>query len=434
MDQPTLRRGRSRGAGAYKQIGLAKKITVSGRRPAPASVEETSRLPSLLKVKPMRLSKSKLMELSERDRTRDASLMKDKLSQQQEVDLRMLQEQINASEDMEAMYNNMDNDWVDDDEETQCDGEAAQEREVIEELGVPIGDTEWASRLSTEDKAWRGKLKELCDAYLEYCSSQEEGPAKNSDLEGATAASDTTQKRTISLECVSLKEQKNITFAFDSESCVQPLLSQGYLSSTPTRPTMAFSLDILELADALQWRSPSTSIQGIAHALCDLRNVPYKHYHRVQLSSALDVYRMICHEAKSRLDKILTHDSHGRKPENCCAQCMYRLKNEPQLQYAMLVTGDGNNSLKRCSRAATADKWQYKSEYYINQSEVDTFKNEVASSQKNQESSTSSEKTDCERRWKNASADKQAEKFSKNFFHETGIFTSTCRHSFVLTV
>ncbi|KDN33882.1 hypothetical protein RSAG8_13022, partial [Rhizoctonia solani AG-8 WAC10335] len=96
-----------------------------------------------------------------------------------------------------------------------------------------------------------------------------------------------------------------------------------------------------------------------------------------------------------------------------------------------MVTGDRNNSLKRCLRAATVDKRQYESEYYITQSEVDAFKNEVTSSRGNQENSDSS---DCERRWKNASADKRPEKLSKNFFEETGIFTSTCRHSIVLTI
>ncbi|KDN33883.1 hypothetical protein RSAG8_13023, partial [Rhizoctonia solani AG-8 WAC10335] len=265
------------------------------------SVEESSGVPSLLKVKPMRLTKSKLMRLSEKDRARDALLTKDKLSRQQQADLRMLQQQMNTDElgvvEVEAMDDSMDNDWVDVNEKTERNGEATQESEVIEELGVRTGNTEWANRLSAEDKAWKGQIKDLCDAFLEYCSSRNDSSGKNCN--GASATANTAQERTVSLQCISLKEQTEITFPFDSESCVRPLVSHGYLSSTPARPTVAFSLDVLELADALQRRSPSTSIQGIAETLCDLRNVPYKRYHRVQLSSALDVYRMINREAKS---------------------------------------------------------------------------------------------------------------------------------------
>ncbi|CAE6535277.1 unnamed protein product, partial [Rhizoctonia solani] len=429
MNQPTIRKGRSSRPSAYNQIGTRKKITVHGRRLAPTSVEESSEAPSLLKAKPMRLTKSKLMKLSERDRARDALLTKDKLSRQQQASLSMLQQQINAAElgDVaeEAMYDSVDNNWVDINEETECNGEATQESEVIEELGVRTGNTEWANRLSAEDHTWKRQIEDLCDAFLEYCSARNDSSQKNH--EGAPA----TQEQTISLQCISLKEETENTFSIDSDSCVQSLVLHGYLSSTPIRPTVAFSLDVLELADTLQRRSPSTSIQGIAETLCDLRNVPYKRYHRVQLSSALDVYRMICREAKNRLDVILSHASHGRSLKNCCTPCTYKLRDEPRLKYAMMVTGDGNNSLKRCSRAAMVDKRQYKSEYYITRPEVDAFKNEVKSSQKSQEDSDSSE---CEHRWKNASADKRTNKLSKNFFEETGIFTSTCRHSIVLTI
>ncbi|KDN41888.1 hypothetical protein RSAG8_07105, partial [Rhizoctonia solani AG-8 WAC10335] len=283
--------------------------------------------------------------------------------------------------------------------------EAAQETEVIEELGVPSGSSEWASRLGAEDRVWREQLEELCDAYLRHCLSQSEDAVKNLEGEPPTLAAGAANGRTISLLCISLREQKKNSFSLDTESCAQSLLSHGYLSSTPIRPTVAFALDILALADCLQRRSPSISIQGIAKTLCDLRNVPYRRYHRVQLSSALDAYRMIYCEAERRLDNILVHNSHGRRLENRCAPCAYKLTNEPQLKYEMMVTCDGNNSLKRCSYAATADKRQYKSNYYINQSEVDSFGNEVKRGQKNHEKPTSSDGAGCEHRWKNANWD-----------------------------
>ncbi|CEL63959.1 hypothetical protein RSOLAG1IB_10942 [Rhizoctonia solani AG-1 IB] len=176
MEQPSIQRSRSRRGGVYNQIGLNKRITVSGRRPAPTTVEESTRPPSLLKVKPTRLSKSEFIALSDRDRARDELLMKDKLSQRQQADLRMLQEQIHVDERVdgegEAMYDSMDIDWVDDSGATACSGEAVEELEVIEELGVRTESSEWANRVNSEHQAWKEQIKDLFDEFLEYCSAR----------------------------------------------------------------------------------------------------------------------------------------------------------------------------------------------------------------------------------------------------------------------
>jgi hypothetical protein len=104
----------------------------------------------------------------------------------------------------------------------------------------------------------------------------------------------------------------------------------------------------------------------------------------------------------------------------------------------MLVTCDGNDSLKRCMRAGNTDSHIYNSSYYISSSEVDHFQNEVANScsvtQKSKSQAVGDEKSECEKRWKNAGADTRSDNKLQKFFDETGVFLATCRHSFVLTV
>ncbi|KDN41552.1 hypothetical protein RSAG8_07353, partial [Rhizoctonia solani AG-8 WAC10335] len=406
MDQ-TVRFKRSRGLSPYQQVGISKKATVYGRQPAPSSVEEATRPPSFLKSKPKRLSRTQLMALAEKDRARDELLMKDKLTREQQKELEVLQERVNANEpgigDGGDMYDTMDDNWVDiEDDETESNKIDMQEIEVIEQLGVTGGTSEWAKRLSAEHGAWKEQIAGLCDAYLTYRAT-----GGSMGAEGGVAAG------SISLPCILLKEKRVLTFPLDPNSCARSLLLHGYIVPTPARPKIAFNLDVLELTDAIQRRSPSTSVQAMAKALCDLRNVPYKRYHRVQLSAALDVYHMVCREAEHRLGKMLGLDSPDSKLKSSCAPCMYELEDEPEQKYKIMVTCDGNESLKRCSHAGTADKRM---------------------SQKAAGKSSSTEKTECERRWKNASADKRPEKKAKNYFHETGVVTSTCRHSFLLTI
>jgi hypothetical protein len=51
------------------------------------------------------------------------------------------------------------------------------------------------------------------------------------------------------------------------------LLRHGYLSPTPLRPSIAVSLQLLDVLAAVQRRGPAVSIQIMAKAFCDLRNV-----------------------------------------------------------------------------------------------------------------------------------------------------------------
>lgn len=51
------------------------------------------------------------------------------------------------------------------------------------------------------------------------------------------------------------------------------LIREGYLGCTPTEPTLAISLDLLELFHRLKRRHPCLSVQAMVCALSDIHNV-----------------------------------------------------------------------------------------------------------------------------------------------------------------
>jgi len=66
-----------------------------------------------------------------------------------------------------------------------------------------------------------------------------------------------------------------------------------------------------------------------------------------------------------------------------CPLCFYKLQDEPNLDFSVLVTMDGNNSLKRIGptvrkREELFDSRTIDSDRWLTAEEVDHFKNEVA--------------------------------------------------------
>ncbi|KAG8681486.1 hypothetical protein FRC09_017454, partial [Ceratobasidium sp. 395] len=213
----------------------------------------------------------------------------------------------------------------------------------------------------------------------------------------------------VTLQCICVSAEISKTFPLASpDSWVNAtLIRHGFLAPSPSRPTVAISLELLEILAAVQRRAPSASVEALSKAFCDLRNVPYRTHFCTQLTAALDAFHMICRVAQRRLDQAMGRDSPDWRIKHSCPPCTYKLEDEPALEYSVLVTCDGNDSLKRCSRAGTADTRVYDSDYYISNSEVERFKNEVAQSRVKAKD-VDTEKSECEKRWKNAGADSRS--------------------------
>jgi ferredoxin-like protein FixX len=80
--------------------------------------------------------------------------------------------------------------------------------------------------------------------------------------------------------------------------------------------------------------------------LADLHGLPFKPYCVQQFSVVYDLYLAILHGVKERVDKAIGRDAPDWRLKNCCPACMYKLEGEAELVFSMLVTADGNDSLK----------------------------------------------------------------------------------------
>ncbi|EMD33917.1 hypothetical protein CERSUDRAFT_97846 [Gelatoporia subvermispora B] len=225
------------------------------------------------------------------------------------------------------------------------------------------------------------------------------------------------------------------------------LIRQGLLGCSPVVPSVALSLDTLELYHRLRRRHAQLSIQPMVRALCDLHDVTYSSVLREQFSIAFDVYLAILRRVKTAVDEALGHDSPEWRAKNAC---------EVELHPARLLAMDGNNSAKRIAKAGTEDERTFKSDYFLSRDHVDQFKDEVKhrssppkpmvedvdeDEEEDQDAPWLSEDgpgdasdgqarpTPCTQRWKASAA--EHEKRALDVYETTGIFVCACRHGLI---
>jgi hypothetical protein len=89
-------------------------------------------------------------------------------------------------------------------------------------------------------------------------------------------------------------------------------------------------------------------MQPFGKSLCDLFGIPFHPYLSEQFSICYNVYVQILEETKQRVSHSLNHDTPQWWLHNACTTCTYtyKLEGEGSLVFEMLVTMDGNDSLK----------------------------------------------------------------------------------------
>ncbi|KAJ7042225.1 hypothetical protein C8F04DRAFT_1252201 [Mycena alexandri] len=253
------------------------------------------------------------------------------------------------------------------------------------------------------------------------------------------------------------------------------LVARGLIPCAPWNPKLVFSIRLLELFRVTRLRTPSLSIQGWMKTIAELHGTAFKPYSAQQFSIGYDAYCALLEKADSRVMKALSRDELNWRRKNCCPGCMYKLEGEEELESSMLVTMDGNDSLKRVLRREPKDfdndgnlvPGQSKErfdpraanvgkDYFIPREKVDLWskdkldewRKEPNGADKNgPETSVPSESTPaaqptpeapagaaagCEERWKNLGEDSLKRMWG--IYDETGIFICLCRHGFVLLV
>lgn len=128
------------------------------------------------------------------------------------------------------------------------------------------------------------------------------------------------------------------------------MFSRGFVPCAPYKSKVAFSIRLLELFRVTHLRTPQVSIQGWMKTVADLHGLPFKPYRAQQFSISYDLYLAVLKRVKLRVNKRLGRDGPNWRRENCCPACMNKLEGEEPLEFSMLVTMDGNDSLKRVLR------------------------------------------------------------------------------------
>ncbi|KAG2352683.1 hypothetical protein BDR07DRAFT_1454895 [Suillus spraguei] len=203
------------------------------------------------------------------------------------------------------------------------------------------------------------------------------------------------------------------------------LIYHGYIGCAPLYPTAAISLCTLAAYRQIHRSCPRFSIQAQVKSLCFLHDTPYRPYLNAQFSAAYDVYLEILHRVKQ--------------------PCFYKLEDEPALEFDWLVSIDGNNSLKRWNSTIYGskpriDSRKARSDYWIDTCDVDRFKDEVKTRERDTNDDNWEDETiaaegttpafSCVNRWRNAGPETRKKMFS--VFDESGIFIAACRHRFVV--
>lgn len=194
---------------------------------------------------------------------------------------------------------------------------------------------------------------------------------------GPSRVSNDPTTRTSSTNILTLgRDQRFVVPKTDSTSNAS-LIQHGFLSDAPLRPTFAFSLNTLEFFRCLRNRKASYSLQAFTRTLCDLHNESWRPAYTRHFSQAFDVYLSILRQIDTLVAEALKQDTPNYRLLHSCPSCQYKLNGEPDLEYGLLLSIDGNNSLKRFASASSRRLPTFDSDYYIPPSKVDLLAGEV---------------------------------------------------------
>ncbi|KAJ7612125.1 hypothetical protein FB45DRAFT_1037051 [Roridomyces roridus] len=219
------------------------------------------------------------------------------------------------------------------------------------------------------------------------------------------------------------------------------LVRLGLVPSAPWTPSVVFTMATLDLYRVSHARCPQFSIYAFTKTLADLHGVPPRSTMHQHFSIAFDLYLDLRRRTETQVLRSLGRDSPAWRMKNCCPACTYKLEGEDQLIFSMLVTMDGNDSLKRVLRRGPDadgpgdsneryDDRDASDGYYLPREKVDEWARkrlaDVLPTDDN------GEENPCKERWKNMVNDVTAKMWG--IFDETGIFLCLCRHGFALVL
>ena len=148
-------------------------------------------------------------------------------------------------------------------------------------------------------------------------------------------------------------------------SLAAALVRQGLLPCTGLKPHVAFTIHCVEVYRGLKLCCPHLAVEIFVRWLADLQVTSNKSYLCQQLSIAYDLYICLLDVVNFRVMTRLGRANDDWQIKHCCPLCTYKLTDEVELEIAMLLTYDGNDSAKRMRRtkeryegsATNAERW-----------------------------------------------------------------------------
>ncbi|KAJ7585534.1 hypothetical protein C8J56DRAFT_1165901 [Mycena floridula] len=294
-------------------------------------------------------------------------------------------------------------------------------------------DISGAQNTSRQDPASRvlqfaSQMQSLVNVYMSWSAKEES--AEEIKAHHAVKVVDTFNSYTGSVTEVS--SDKYLATA---------MVRQGLFPCSAVKIKVAISTATLELFRSLFVRCPRLTIQPFVKTLCDLHGIPFRRYLAMQFSIAYDLYLDVLHLVRKRVAVSLGRDDANWRLANACPCCLYELDDEPQLQYSMFFTMDGNDSLKRMHRhervidelgdrlGRTKERIDVREgggDYFLPRKEVDGWDIHLDPEKPVEEGPQG-----CDQ-WHNSKESNTRPMWQ--IYDETGIFLSLCRHGFVLLI
>ncbi|KAJ3552822.1 hypothetical protein NP233_g12786 [Leucocoprinus birnbaumii] len=269
-------------------------------------------------------------------------------------------------------------------------------------------------RIENCNKGFRSQLLHMVRAFMDQRAGTSELGLAQADPQQLPATPAGLELQVVDLFYT---QQLKTDVVDGPEGIAAGLIRRGMMPSAPLRPSLAVTTHTLDFFHHAHMRCPHLSIEPFAKSLADLHGEIFRPYLAKQFSIAYDLYLQLCGEVRQRVEQALGRAEEPKwRLKNACSACTYRLEGEKPLIYDMLVTMDGNDSLKRvfCREVSDEDGPDGRplfvskelldlhtagGNYYLPQDVVNRFSNVSASGSASLH--TVDNDNPCASRWKN---------------------------------
>lgn len=157
------------------------------------------------------------------------------------------------------------------------------------------------------------------------------------------------------------------------------LVRNGCIGTAPTSPTLAITFRTLNAFRQMHRTCPRFSRQAFVRSVCHIHETPFAASMANGFTIAYDTFLEILYRVQERCNRSLGRDDKFWRMKNACAPCMYVLEDEPPLRFKMLVSIDGNSSLKLVGDEVRAGTF-LPDDMWVSREDVDRFKDGVSTS------------------------------------------------------